>query len=78
VARSVVTIEPIEQDRQQLVDTIAKIEQQKRILAAAVRVLLALLRASGFSLAGERLPEGAAKADILRAMPVQNRSSPSP
>ncbi|HJX63163.1 MAG TPA: DDE-type integrase/transposase/recombinase, partial [Polyangia bacterium] len=67
-SRSVVTIEPMEQDRQQLVDTIAKIEQQKRILAAAVRVLLALLRASGFSLAGERLPEGAAKAGILRAI----------
>ncbi len=33
-------------------------------LCAAVRVLLALLRASGFTLAGGRLPEGAAKAAL--------------
>jgi hypothetical protein len=55
-------------DRQQLVAAIAKLEQQKRILVAVVRVLHALLRASGFSLAGERLPEGSAKAGILRAI----------
>ena len=42
-SRPVVTIEPIEQDRQQLLDTIAKLEQQKFILAAVIRVLLALL-----------------------------------
>jgi transposase InsO family protein len=39
-----------------------------RILAAVVRILLAMLRASGFTLAGERLPEGSAKAGILRAI----------
>jgi hypothetical protein len=66
--RPVVTIEPLDQDRQQLVDCITKLERQKRILAAVVRVLLALLRASGFTLAGERLPEGAAKVSILRAI----------
>jgi putative transposase len=53
------------QDRQQLLAAIAKLEQQKRILAAVVRVLHALLRTSGFTLAGERLPEGSAKAGIL-------------
>src|ERR1019366_3186004 len=51
-----------------LVDCIAKLERQKRILAAVVRILLALLRAYGFTLAGERLPEGSAKAGILRAI----------
>jgi putative transposase len=66
--RPVVTIEPFEQDRQQLVDTIAKLDRRVRILAAVVRVLLAMFRASGFTLAGERLPEGAAKAGILRAI----------
>jgi transposase InsO family protein len=66
--RPVVTIEPFDQDRQQLVDTIAKLDRRVRILAAVVRILLALLRASGFTLAGERLPEGAAKAGILRAI----------
>ena len=66
--RPVVTIELMEQDRQELIDCIAKLERKKRILAAIVRILLAMLRASGFSLAGERLPEGAAKAGILRAI----------
>jgi transposase InsO family protein len=66
--RPVVTIEPLDEDQQQLVDTIAKLEQQKRILAAVVRVLLALFHASGFTLAGERLPEGSAKTGILRAI----------
>ena len=56
------------QDRQQLLDTIAKFDRRVRILAAMVRVLLAMLRASGFTLAGERLPEGSAKAGILRAI----------
>ena len=67
-SRPVVTIEPLDQDRQQLVDTIAKLDCRLRILAAVGRVLLAMLRASGFTLAGERLPEGAAKAGILRAI----------
>jgi hypothetical protein len=67
-SRPVVTIEPIDQDRQQLVDTIAKLDRRVRILAAVVRVLPAMLRASGFTLAGERLPEGSAKAGILRAI----------
>ena len=67
-SRPVVTIEPVEQDHQQLLDAIAKLERQKRILAAVVRILLAMLRASGFTLAGERLPEGSAKAGILRAI----------
>jgi hypothetical protein len=60
-SRPVVTIEPMAQDREQLLAAIAMLEQQKRILAAVVRVLHALLRASGFTLAGERLPEGAVK-----------------
>jgi hypothetical protein len=70
VSRPVVTIEPIEQDHQQLVDSLAKVDQQMPIPAAVIRLLLALLRASGFSLAGQRLPEGAAKAGILRAITI--------
>jgi hypothetical protein len=71
-------MEPMELDRQQLVDTIAKLELQKRILAAVVRVLLAMLRASGFTLAGERLPEGAAKSGILCAITSAKPSFRSP
>jgi hypothetical protein len=66
--RPIVTIEPFDQDRQQLVDTIAKLDRRAHILAAIVRILLALLRASSFTFAGERLHEGAAKAGILRAI----------
>jgi hypothetical protein len=67
--RPVVTIEPFDQDRQQLLDTVAKLDRRTRVLAVVVRLLLALLRASGFSLAGgQRLPEGNAKAGVLSAI----------
>jgi transposase InsO family protein len=66
--RSVITLEAFEQDRAQLLASIERFEARTRILAATVRLLLALLRASGFRLAGERLPEGDTKASILRAV----------
>jgi hypothetical protein len=50
-SRPVVTIEQPDQDRQQLLDTITRLERQKRVLAAVVRILLSLLRAFGISLA---------------------------
>jgi putative transposase len=66
--RPIVTLEAFGHDRQQLLTTIEKLERRARILAATVRLLLALLRASGFRLTGERLPEGETKARILRAI----------
>jgi putative transposase len=66
--RPVVTIEPLEQDRQHLLDSIVRLDRRARVLAAVVRLLLLLVRLSGFSLAGRRLPDGAAKADVLRAI----------
>jgi hypothetical protein len=66
--RPVVTIEPLHQDQERLLDSIAKIDRRARVLAAVARLLLALLRVSGVSLASRRLPDGAAKADILRAI----------
>ena len=66
--RPVVTIEPLEQDRQHLLESIVKLDRRARVLAAVVRLLLLLVRVSGFSLAGRRLPEGAAKADVLRTI----------
>jgi putative transposase len=66
--RPVVTIEPLEQDRQHLLDSIVRLDRRARVLAAVVRLLLLLVRVSGFSLAGRRLPEGAAKADVLRTI----------
>ena len=66
--RAVVSHEVFDQDRQKLLSTVEKLERRARILAATVRLLLALLRASGFRLVGERLPQGATKASILRAV----------
>ena len=66
--RPVVTVEVLEQNRQQLLESIAKLDRRARVLAAVVRLLLALLRVSEFDLGGRRLPEGAAKADILRSI----------
>jgi putative transposase len=66
--RAVVTTEPLSLDQQRVLDSRDRWEAQARLLAAVVRLLLALLRASGFSFAGKRLPEGEAKAGILRAI----------
>ena len=68
--RPVVTTEPFDQEKQHALDSSVRWENQARALAAVVRLLLALLRASGFSLAGKRLPEGQAKAGILRAVTI--------
>ena len=66
--RPVVTTEPFDQEKQNALDSSARWEQRARVLAAVVRLLLALLRASSFSLDGNRLPEGKAKAGILCAI----------
>jgi hypothetical protein len=66
--RPVVTTTPVGQDLQHALDSMARWEAQARVLAAVVRLLLALLRASGFNLGGNRLPEGRAKAGILHAI----------
>ena len=65
--RPVVTTEMFD-NKQDALDSSARWEKRARVLAAAVRLLLALLRASGFTLDGIRLPEGKAKAGILRAI----------
>ena len=67
-APPVVTLAPETRQQQDLAATIAKLENRVQILAEVVRILLALIRASGFTLAAQRLPEGAAKAGILRAV----------
>ena len=74
--RTVVSHEVFDQDRQRLLSTVEKLERRARILAATVRLLLALLRASGFRLLGERLPQGATKASILRAVTSAHSALP--
>ena len=66
--RPVVTTEPFDQEKQHALDSSVRWQKRARAFAAVVRLLLALLRASGFSLTGMRLPEGQAKAGILRAV----------
>jgi hypothetical protein len=57
--RPVVTVEVLEQNRQQLLESITRLDRRARVLAAVVRLLLALLRVSEFNLNGRRLPEAA-------------------
>jgi hypothetical protein len=64
----VVTTALVGQDLQLALASSASWEMQARVLAAVVRLLLALLRASAFRLDGNRLPAGEAKAGILRAI----------
>jgi putative transposase len=66
--RPVVTTDPVGQDLQLALASSARWEKRARVLAAVVRLSLALLRASGFSLDENRLPEGKAKAGLLRAI----------
>jgi transposase InsO family protein len=66
--RSVVSIEPFGRDREELLRTIGKLERRARILAAVVRLLLAVLRVCRVRLADRRLPDGGAKTTILRAI----------
>lgn len=47
---------------------VAKLRRRVQKLAALLRLVLALLRTSGFSLRGGRLPDGRAKLRILRAV----------
>jgi hypothetical protein len=51
--RPVVTLEEFDQDRQQLLERIEKLRRRAQVLAAVVRLLVALLRISGFRLSGE-------------------------
>ncbi len=66
--RPVVSTDDQHLDRAQLLAKIAKLERRGRILAAVVRLLLAILRVSRFKLDEERFPDGADKAAILRSI----------
>jgi hypothetical protein len=64
----VVSLEPADITEPELRQEIVKLRQRVEKLAALLRLTLALLHSSGFSLSGERLPEGEAKLRILRAV----------
>jgi putative transposase len=56
---------------------IVKLQRRLEKLAALLRLALALLQTSGFTLSGARLPDGAAKMRILRAVDRARECIPS-
>jgi putative transposase len=66
--RVVVSLEMAELTEPELRQEILKLRRRVEKLAALLRLAMALLRASGFSLSTERLPEGEAKLRILSAI----------
>ena len=64
----VVSLEVADLTEPELRQEILKLRRRVEKLAALLRLALALLRASGFTLSGERLPDGPTKLRILRAV----------
>ena len=64
----VVSLEGSDLTEQELRQEILTLRRRVEKLAALLRLALALLHASGFTLAGARLPDGRAKRRILRAV----------
>ena len=64
----VVSLEVADLTEPELRQEVLKLRRRVQKLAALLRLTLALLRTSGFRLTGERLPDGRAKIQILRAV----------
>src|SRR5215472_766292 len=64
----VVSLDVADLTELELRQEVLKLRQRVQKLAALLRLALVLLRVSGFTLAGERLPEGPDKLRILRAI----------
>ena len=63
-----VTLEVADLTEQELWQELRRLRRRVEKLAALLRLALALLHTSGFTLSGERLPDGHAKLRILRAV----------
>lgn len=66
--RPVVTAEVLDMDAPRLQAEVLKLRCRVKLLGAIIRLLVALLRALDVRLEGARLPEGAAKARLMRAI----------
>ena len=64
----VVGLDVVDLTEPELRREILKLQRRVQKLAALLRLVLALLQASGFTLSRERLPDGRAKLRILRAL----------
>ena len=72
--RLVLTMEPLEQGRQQTLDLAAKLDRRSRILAAVARLLLMFLRASGFSPLASGFLKAPRRPTSFGRSPVRDRS----
>jgi hypothetical protein len=64
----VISVDVADLTEPELRQEILKLRQRFEKLAALLRLALALLQTSGFTLSGARLPDGRAKLRILRAV----------
>ena len=64
----VVTVDVVDLDVLRLQQEVLALRQRVELLLAMLRLVVVLLKASGFSLAGARLPDGARKVSLLRAI----------
>src|SRR5260370_36441847 len=74
--RPVVTLEEFDQDRQQLLDRVEKLRRRTQVLAAVVRLLLALVRISGVRLSGARLLRATTRLACCAPSPAPTRYFP--
>ena len=66
--QDVITLDVLDLRETQLQAEVLKLRRRIRVLGAVVRLLLALLRVSGFRLEAKRLPAGHARIALLRAV----------
>lgn len=64
----IVTLDVVDMDVLDLQREVLVLRKRVEWLVALLRLLVALLKASGYSLAGARLPSGSSKASLLRAI----------
>ncbi len=66
--QQVVTLDVLSMKEQELQREVLMLRRRIRKLMALLRLLVVLLRISGFSLANKRVPEGKSKAALLRSI----------
>ena len=74
--REVVSLDPHDDGKPALRKRVAKLERRIAILTAVLRLVLALLRVSGFKLELSRVPDAAGKRRLLGAIEHARRSMP--
>ncbi len=74
--QQVVTLDVLSMKEQELQREVLMLRRRIRKLLALLRLLVVLLRISGFSLANERVPGGKAKASLLRSIDLARQFLP--